>query len=279
VNRGATAATVVATGAGWRVVDIVCTHGMHGHPFEERQRAASISLVLSGVFVYRSDHGSSLMSAGALVLGNAGQTFECSHRHGEGDRCLSFQFDPELFDRLAHEAGASCPAFDRDRLPPLRALAPVTGRARTAMERQDALEEMALDLAGAVVALAARPRRGSPATARLRSHRAGPAPAGSEQRGASHPGRVGTERGRQPVPLPAHLPERDRRDAAPMVAPRATPGGGAPPGHDADAGHEHRARGRLRGPVELHPELPCRVRGVGEPLSRHGTTEAILRGR
>jgi len=162
---GATEGTPVAAGEGWRVVDVVCTSGPQDRPFEERQLSAAISLVLSGTFVYRGDRGSSLMSSGALVLGNAGHTFECSHRHGEGDRCLSFQFDAELFEHLAHDAGAARAAFDRDRLPPLRALAPLTARAGMAMGRQDSLEEIALELAAAVIRMAGDARRHAPAAA------------------------------------------------------------------------------------------------------------------
>src|SRR5262245_17963239 len=155
---------IVAQGDGWRVVDIVCTSGPRDRPFEERVWSAYISLVLSVTFEYRSDHDSSLMSSGTLLLGNAGQTYECSHQHGEGDRCLSFQFGAELFERVAHDAGAARVGFEHDRLPPLRALAPVTARARTAAGRLDsfeeiALEEVALELAGAVVRVAAHARR------------------------------------------------------------------------------------------------------------------------
>ena len=59
----------MAVGEGWRVVDVVCTSGPRDRP-------------------------SSLMSSGSVLLGNAGQAYECSHEHGEGDRCLSFQFEP-----------------------------------------------------------------------------------------------------------------------------------------------------------------------------------------
>jgi AraC family transcriptional regulator len=138
-------------------VDVLCTAGPGDRPFEERQASASISLVLAGTFGYRSDRGSSLLSPGALLLGNAGDAFECSHEHGEGDRCLSFQFGPELFERLADDAGAPG-AFDRDRLPPLRGLAPLAARARMALQAPDALEEIALELAGAVLRLAGRTR-------------------------------------------------------------------------------------------------------------------------
>ena len=156
---GATESWAMAAGEGWRVADVVCTCGPHDRPFEERQSGASISLVLSGTFVCRGEHGASLFSAGSLMLVSPGQSFECSHAHGEGDRCLSFQFDAQLFDRLAHDAGASRAAFDRQSLPPLRALAPLTARARAAMTSADALEEIAVELAGAVAGIAGRVRR------------------------------------------------------------------------------------------------------------------------
>lgn len=158
---GATQRRAMAAGEGWRVVDVVCTSGPGDRPFEERHLSASLSLVLSGTFVYRSARGTSLMSPGALMLGNAGQTFECSHQHGEGDRCLSFQFDPALFERLAHDAGASRAAFERDRLPPLRPLAALTARAQLAVAREDPLEEIALELAGAVMQMAGARREAS----------------------------------------------------------------------------------------------------------------------
>ena len=90
---GSVARKVVASGEGWRAFDVVCTCGPEDHPFEERHAAASVSVVLAGTFVSRSGHGTSLLSAGSLFLGTPGQAFECSHDHGEGDRCLSFQFD------------------------------------------------------------------------------------------------------------------------------------------------------------------------------------------
>lgn len=149
----------LAAGEGWRVFDIVCTCGPHDRRFEERHLSPSISLVLSGTFVCRGDHGSALLSAGSLFLVNAGQTFECSHQHGEGDHCLSFHFEPELFERLAHDAGASGVPFKHPSLPPLRALARLTARARAAMTRAARLEEIALELAGAAVQAAGDARR------------------------------------------------------------------------------------------------------------------------
>src|SRR5262249_22485643 len=121
---------ILAAGEGWRVVDNVCTCGPADHPFEERSGWASLSLVLSGTFVCRSEGGASLFAPGAFLLINAEGPYECSHHHGEGDRCLSFQFDPEVFWRLAHDAGSARPLFSRNQLPPIRPLARLAARAR-----------------------------------------------------------------------------------------------------------------------------------------------------
>jgi AraC-like DNA-binding protein len=156
---GASEGREIANGDGWRVVDIVCTHGPRDLPFEEGFLVTSISIVLSGSFVCRTDRGTNLLSAGALMLGNAGARYECSHQYGEGDRCLSFQFAPDLFERIAVDAGARRTWFDCDRLPPLRQLAPISVRAHIAANRAfaanaNSLEEIALELAAAVITIA-----------------------------------------------------------------------------------------------------------------------------
>ncbi len=150
------------------MLDIVCTYGPSDRPFEEHFRATSISLVLAGSFVYRSARGSSLMSSGAMLLANAGHAFECSHQHGAGDRCLSFQFDDDLFERVAHDVGAA-PRLNADRLPPLPVLAPMSARAgiaattavgtRVAACLPNSMEELALQLAGAVIRMACTPQQ------------------------------------------------------------------------------------------------------------------------
>ena len=150
---GACEGLVLAAGEGWRVVDLVCTSGPEDRAFEERFGRASISLVLSGTFAYRSDQRWSLISSGALLLGNPGSGYEVSHQHGAGDRCLSFQFAPEVFERVAYDAGARRGRLDRDRLPPLRTLAPYLARAGAALGRDDSFEEIAFALAGAVIPL------------------------------------------------------------------------------------------------------------------------------
>ena len=86
---------VIARGAGWTVADVMCTFGPHDRRFEEMHSQAVIAVVAAGAFQYRSPStgGNQLMTAGSLLLGNPGQSFECVHECGEGDRCLSFWFE------------------------------------------------------------------------------------------------------------------------------------------------------------------------------------------
>jgi len=148
---GTTLGKTLAVGTGWRVVDIVCTCGPADRAFEERYWSVAISLVLSGAFVYRAAHGSSLMSPGSLLLGNVGHPYECSHEHGGGDRCLSFQFDPALFEEVARDTGTGCARFRVHRVPPIRGIATLTTRATSAIYGRDSFEEVALEMAGSVL--------------------------------------------------------------------------------------------------------------------------------
>ena len=159
--RGEIADVAIASGDGWRVQDIICTCGPHDHEAEELTSASSIALVLSGSFVVRDRHGTSLLSEGSYLLVDAGHCFACSHRHGEGDRCLSFRFEPELFERIAHDAGRRA-GFAHNRLPPLRPLAPLTARARLAISQPELIEEVAIELAAAALGLSAQERRPAP---------------------------------------------------------------------------------------------------------------------
>jgi len=165
-QAGAVTGRLLAKGEGWRAMDYVCTCGPRDATFEERHAFASVSIVLSGTFVCRSRHGESLLSPGSLFLGNPGQAYECSHRHGEGDRCLSFQFEPAAFEQLAHDAGARRTAFDRNGLPPLRAFAPLAARAQAVMQQPSELEEIAYTLAGAAVRATGEGRSRAPAASR-----------------------------------------------------------------------------------------------------------------
>jgi AraC-like DNA-binding protein len=110
---------------------VVCASRPHDRPFEEQHERVSITIVAAGTFQYRSALGQELMTPGSLMLGSPGQRFECGHEHGAGDRCISFWYEPDDFERLAVGAGvrASNVAFPVLRLPPLRELSPIVARA------------------------------------------------------------------------------------------------------------------------------------------------------
>jgi AraC-like DNA-binding protein len=146
---------LLASGAGWRVNDVVCTSGPHDRIFEEQHDGACIAAVTGGTFQYRSAQGAAVLSPGALLLGNHEQCFECGHEHGIGDRCLSFLFTPEFLETVALAVpGAHQIAFTVPRLPPLPSLIPIVAAAEAARQDGDVgqFEELALRLAGAVAA-------------------------------------------------------------------------------------------------------------------------------
>jgi AraC family transcriptional regulator len=158
-TAGRTAPRVIARGDGWTVADVLCTCGPGDHPFEERHPCYTVAIVLAGSFQYRSPGGRELMTPGSLMLGNHGQCFECGHQHGEGDRCVSFWYRPEYFERLAADAGArgSDARFRVPRLPSSRPLSSFAARAGAAVAGGAGIawEEFAVALAGRAVTLAA----------------------------------------------------------------------------------------------------------------------------
>jgi AraC family transcriptional regulator len=159
---------LLAHGDGWTVEDVVCTSGPQDRPFEERHAHVAIAIVAAGSFQYRSTAGRELMTPGSLLLGNPGQYFECGHAHGAGDRCLSFRYAPEHFERLAADAGArgGTPDFRVPRLPPLRALSPLVARACAGLAGSGDVpwEELSVQLAAQTLQLVSGlgPDRGGP---------------------------------------------------------------------------------------------------------------------
>src|SRR6187551_362608 len=124
------AVRTLAAGAGWVVEDVVCTYRPSDASFEERHARYRVALVGAGTFNCRGPHGRELLTPGSLLLGNAGEGFECGHEHGTGDRCLAFAYEPEMFERLAFEAGLrGKPRLKALRVPPVRALAPLVADA------------------------------------------------------------------------------------------------------------------------------------------------------
>jgi AraC family transcriptional regulator len=148
----------IASGPGWHVHDILCSSGPRDRPFEEHHQSVCVAAVMQGSFRYRTTQGDATLAPGAILLGNHGDCFECGHEHATGDRCLSFLFDPGYFETvLSSVPGTRDGRFRVARLPPLMALTPVIAAAELARSEgdHDALEEVALDLAGNVLSLLA----------------------------------------------------------------------------------------------------------------------------
>ncbi len=86
--------------------EVSCNAGPADAPFEERHAIASIAFVTQGGFGYRCSAGSAVLGPGAVLLGNAGAAYTCSHAAPGGDRCLSFGYLAEVVEDVAASAGA-----------------------------------------------------------------------------------------------------------------------------------------------------------------------------
>ena len=169
-QKGAPPRQVLAHGKGWSVADIICCAGPRDRSFEEQHKDVGIAIVVRGSFQYRSSIGRELMTPGSLLLGNAGQYFECGHDHAFGDRCISFTYSPEYFATLAAEAntGTRCGCFSSLRIPPMRELSALIARAYASLARatppgadflnSNAWEEIAIEIAARSLTLESRAR-------------------------------------------------------------------------------------------------------------------------
>jgi len=155
--------SLLAAGEGWTVQDVVCNSGPRDPVFEERHVRHHIALVAAGSFECRTEFGRELMTPGSLLLGNAGQCFECKHQHAPGDRCIAFGYSPGLFENLAADAGVTgrSARFHRMRLPPANGVAPLVAQAWIALtapspvETAQTWQELSLQLAVQALRMAA----------------------------------------------------------------------------------------------------------------------------
>jgi AraC-like DNA-binding protein len=158
--NGVPTARLLARGDGWSVQDVVCTSGPADRSFEEQHARVSIAIVAAGTFQYRTTTGTALMTPGSLLLGNAGECFECGHEHGTGDRCIAFAFAPEYFEQIAGDIGASgvTRAFRSPRVPPLRESTSLIAQACAGLAQSAdvAWEEIGVRIAARAARLAGR---------------------------------------------------------------------------------------------------------------------------
>ncbi len=153
---------MLASGPGWSVSDVLCGAGPRDRPFEERHRNACIAVVTEGTFQYRSSEGVALLNPGAMLLGNRGSCFECSHEHAVGDRCISFHFEPDYLESiLSGVPGVRRATFSAPRLAPREPLMALVAAAEAARDDRDgrAFEELAVRVVGAAATALAETKR------------------------------------------------------------------------------------------------------------------------
>jgi AraC-like DNA-binding protein len=115
-----------------------------------------IAAVTQGSFRYRAGQGGATLMPGALLLGNAGEAFECYYEQASGDRCISFNYSVDHFEgAVGAMAGAGRLAFPVHRLAPTPAIVALCAAIEAEASLLDAggLEEVALRLAGDVVSV------------------------------------------------------------------------------------------------------------------------------
>lgn len=146
----------------WRVREVLCRAGPTTPRFEERHAWTGVAVVAAGSFSYRGDRGHAQLVPGSLLLANHGACFECGHAHGIGDRCIAFQYAPEL----AETAFSASPRFALHRIPPIEATLPLTTAAVSAVHDAAGWEELALCLLDSAVRLACGGDQRGPTAAR-----------------------------------------------------------------------------------------------------------------
>lgn len=139
---------LLAQGPGWRVSDAEFRPAARAARFEEQHELVVISAVTRGSFRYRSTRGTVTLMPGSLLLGNAGDAYECRYEDG-GDRVISFGYAPDYFARVA---GARS-SFRTHRIAPTPAAIALVAAIEAQASGADAgqLEELALRVAGDVL--------------------------------------------------------------------------------------------------------------------------------
>jgi AraC-like DNA-binding protein len=125
-----------------------CCAGVDDPAVEEAHSAFSVTLVERGAFTYRTRAGRARLSAGWLMLGNAGDGYACSHEDGDGtgDDCVALSLTEPVLDSVLSALGTSGTRlrFDRACLPPVPRVTALLQTLRGDAGEGFALEEAAL---------------------------------------------------------------------------------------------------------------------------------------
>jgi AraC family transcriptional regulator len=159
---------VLTAQPGLSVTRWVCSAGPRDRPFPEEHRAATLAVVLGGSFCYRCRGRTHALVPGAVMLGEPGEPFVCSHEHGVGDVCLSVGLSEGLLESAASVCAAPGRLFAASVAPPrARVVAVARALEQAARAGEGGADELALALAGEVFAALAgqAPRAAEPSPA------------------------------------------------------------------------------------------------------------------
>lgn len=141
-------------GARLRLVHCRCRAGRGERVADEEHQSFSITLVDRGQFGYRTRMGHARLSAGWLMLGNAGEGYACSHddSDGSGDDCTVLSLSPSLLDEALDALGTAGAQsrFEHACLPPIPRVASLFHGVDRGFADGFAVEEAALAIVAEV---------------------------------------------------------------------------------------------------------------------------------
>ena len=268
--------TPLARGCGWQVSDATFRTTAAVARFESRHDGVAIAAVTAGSFRYRSSHGCVTLMPGALTLGNAGAEFECSYDGTWGDRCISFGYTCDYFERIAAGAGnANRAGFNTHRIAPTPAAIALT--AEIGPHGCGALGRACAARRGGSAVV--RRWRGDPAE---RARRAAHHQRARPHRGALQRAVVGRHHRRRGVHEPVSFPARVSRGRGRHAAPVSRPHPPAPRRRGTcgarRADCRDRVRARVRRPVDVRDDLRAGVRQIAARVSAGDARRTGLRG-
>ncbi|WP_454716481.1 helix-turn-helix transcriptional regulator [Caulobacter segnis] len=124
-----------------------------------RYARSAIGAVVSGVFGYQTPVGSATATPGAIVLGNAEESFGCLHLDGAGNRRAVLALDDLLMDELAEDLRCADGRFAVATVASGRETAPLYGAIRQLARDSRPQEEAVVVVTAAALAMGRRVRR------------------------------------------------------------------------------------------------------------------------
>jgi AraC-like DNA-binding protein len=128
------------------VVDYRCDAGPADQPFVEVHDGFSLSYVRKGSFGYHARGEAFDLVAGSILVGHPGDEYVCTHDHGCGDECLSFDLAPTVVETI----GGQTEIWRTGCVPPLPELMVLGELAQAAA---DGKSEVGLDEVGTLLAV------------------------------------------------------------------------------------------------------------------------------